>query len=205
MLGISSLILPIFDVYCLSGNSPAARLIEGTVNACKFPAKTGCRASGRRRDHSTCQGYNGLGDMARNWVHGIVFATAIAVPLPPPSFAQAKPGLAPNTLADGTWTVQGRELPGARCGHWLVRLTNAHGDLSGVVSLARGSVSLTNLTLMPDGSFSGSTRAGIVGSTYARAYKVTGRFSGDTVHLTLKNDICPARHGVARRSQTHGR
>lgn len=137
--------------------------------------------------------------MTRNFVCGIVFVTAITAVLPPPAFAQPKPGLAPDTLADGTWTVQGHELPGTRCGHWLVRLTNMRGTLSGVVSLARGSVPLTNLTLMPDGSFSGSTRAGVVGSTYARAYTVSGRFSGDTVHLTLKNDVCPARHGVAHR------
>jgi hypothetical protein len=137
--------------------------------------------------------------MARNFACGIVFVTAIAAALPPPSFAQPKPRLAPNTLADGTWTVQGREMPGTRCGHWLVRLTNVQGTLSGVVSLARGSVPLTNLTLMPDGSFSGTTRPGVVGSTYARAYKVSGRFSGDTLYLTLKNDVCPARHGVAHR------
>jgi hypothetical protein len=138
--------------------------------------------------------------MGRNFVRGIVVVTAIAVVLPPPSLAQPKPGLAPDLPADGTWTVQGREIQGTPCDHWLVRLTNVQGTLSGVVSLARGSVPLTNLTLVPDGSFSGFTRAGVVGSTYERAYEVSGRFSGDTVHRTLKNDICLARHGVARRS-----
>lgn len=123
-------------------------------------------------------------------------AIAICVFLP----ARAQPpAAAPNRIPDGTWTVQGREIPGTRCGHWLVRLTNSRGTLSGVVSLARGSVPLTNLTLMPDGSFSGSTQAGLVGSTYARAYKISGRFSGDTVHLSLKNDVCPARQGTATR------
>jgi len=106
-----------------------------------------------------------------------------------------------DMLANGTWTVQGREIPGTRCGHWLIRLTNLQGRRSGVVSLARGSVPLKNLTLMPDGSFSGSTQPAVVGSSFARAYKVSGRFSGDTVHLTLENDICPARHGVAIRGR----
>jgi len=114
------------------------------------------------------------------------------------------PAPAPAALASGTWTVQGREIPGTRCGHWLVRLTNMQGRLSGVVSLARGSVPMHDLALLPDGSFSGTTQAGVVGSTHARAYKVTGRFSGDTVQLTLENDICPARHGAAtRQSEGH--
>jgi hypothetical protein len=110
--------------------------------------------------------------------------------------ARAQP---PATLANGTWTVQGREIPGTRCGNWLVRLTNTNGRLSGVVSLARASVPLQNLALAPDGSFSGTTQAGVVGSTHARAYQVTGRFVGDTVHLTLETNRCPARHGVATR------
>ena len=109
------------------------------------------------------------------------------------------PATGPAVLANGTWTVQGREIPGTRCAHWLVRLTNVHGRLSGVVSLARSSVPLQDLSLLPDGSFSGTTQAGVVGSTYARAYKGTGKFTGETVHLTLENDICPARHGVATR------
>jgi hypothetical protein len=117
------------------------------------------------------------------------------------SLAAASPARAqsPATLANGTWTVQGREIPGTRCGHWLVRLTNMQGRLSGVVSLARGSVPLQNLALAPDGSFSGTTQAGVVGSTHARAYQVTGRFVGDTVHVTLETNRCPARHGVATR------
>ena len=49
------------------------------------------------------------------------------------------------------------------------------------------------------GSFSGATQAGVVGSTHARAYQVTGRFVGDTVHVTLETNLCPARHGVATR------
>ena len=56
-------------------------------------------------------------------------------------------------LADGTWSVQGRAIPGRRqCGDWLVRLTNAGGRLSGVVSLARASVPIQDLTLLPEGA-----------------------------------------------------
>ena len=103
-------------------------------------------------------------------------------------------------LADGIWTVQGRAIQGTRrCGDLLVRLTNSGGQLSGVVSLARSSVSIQNLMLQPDGSFSGATRAGLTGSRHARAYKVTGKFSGDTVSLTLQDSMCPPRSGTATR------
>jgi len=103
-------------------------------------------------------------------------------------------------IADGIWTVQGRAIHGTRrCGDWLVRLTNARGQLSGVVSLARSSVPIQNLMLQPDGTFSGTTRAGLTGSRHARAYKVTGKFSGDTVSLTLQDNMCPPRHGTAAR------
>ena len=108
-------------------------------------------------------------------------------------------------LADGTWSVQGRAIPGRRqCGDWLVRLTNAGGRLSGVVSLARASVPIQDLTLLPEGSFSGTTRAGLVGSRHARAYKVTGKFSGDTVSLTLEDALCPPRRGTALRQAAGG-
>ena len=101
-------------------------------------------------------------------------------------------------IADGIWTVQGRAIHGTRrCGDWLVRLTNARGQLSGVVSLARSSVPIQNLMLQPDGTFSGTTRAGLTGSRHARAYKVTGKFSGDTVSLTLKDSM--PRSGTAIR------
>ena len=99
-----------------------------------------------------------------------------------------------SQLADGIWMVQGRAIPGTRrCGDRLVRLTNRQGRLSGVVALARASVPIQNLVLLPDGSFSGTTRAGLTGSRLARAYKVTGQFSGDTVSLTLEDHICPPR------------
>jgi len=103
-------------------------------------------------------------------------------------------------LPDGVWTVQGRAIQGTRsCGDWMVRLTNRQGLLSGVVSLARSTVPIENMTLQPDGSFSGSTRPGLVGTRHVRAYKVTGRFSGTTVSLTLENDVCPPRHGEGTR------
>jgi hypothetical protein len=113
---------------------------------------------------------------------------------------------APATqLADGIWTVQGRAIQGTRrCGDWLVRLTNRQGQLSGVVSLARSSVPIQNLALQPDGSFSGTTQAGLTGSRHARAYKVTGKFSGDTVSLTLQDNMCPPRHGTAVRQAASG-
>ena len=103
-------------------------------------------------------------------------------------------------LPDGIWTVQGRAIQGTRrCGDWLVRLTSRQGQLSGVVSLARSSVPIQNLALQTDGSFSGTTRAGLTGSRHTRAYQVTGQFSGDTVRLTLEDDMCPPRHGEAAR------
>jgi hypothetical protein len=117
-----------------------------------------------------------------------------------PAFAAAA-----TQLADGIWNVQGREIPGRRqCGHWLVRLTNRQGQLSGVLSLARGSVPIQNLTLQSDGSFSGNTRAGVIGTTHARAYKITGEFSGETVNLTLQDNLCPPRHGTATRQAGGG-
>jgi hypothetical protein len=82
-------------------------------------------------------------------------------------------------LGNGIWTVQGRAIPGRRqCGDWLVRLTNAGGQLSGVVSLARASVPIQNLTLLPDGSFSGTTRAGLVGSSHAHLQSYRKIFRG---------------------------
>lgn len=110
-----------------------------------------------------------------------------------------------SQLGNGTWTVGGRAIPGRRqCGDWHVRLTNTGGQLSGVVSLARATVPIQNLTLLPDGGFSGTTQAGVVGSSHARAYKVSGRFSGDTVNLTLQDNICPLRHGTAMRQAGGG-
>ena len=124
------------------------------------------------------------------------------------SFAAVSPPRAAESatqLADGIWRVQGRSIPGnRRCGDWLVRLTNARGQLSGEVSLARSSVPIQNLALLPDGSFSGTTQAGLAGSRQARSYKVTGKFSGDTVSVTLQDNFCPPRHGTATRQAGSG-
>ena len=108
-------------------------------------------------------------------------------------------------LADGTWTVQGEGSSGSRrCGAWLVCLTNLRGQLSGTVSHARTTVAIQNLVLMPDGTFSGATEADLRRSRHARASKVTGRFSGDTVSLTLEIQSCPARQGTAIRQAARG-
>src|SRR5271166_7211737 len=109
-------------------------------------------------------------------------------------------------LADGTWTVQGTRVPGSRrCGEWLVRLTNAGGQLSGTVSHARNTaIPIQNLVLMPDGSFSGSTPASMSGSRRAPPATVTGQFSGDTVSLTFDSERCSPRHGTATRQAAGG-
>ena len=122
------------------------------------------------------------------------------VSISPLQAAEPTTAAAAASLGNGIWSVQGRAIPGRRqCGDWLVRLTNQQGQLSGVVSLARASVPIQDLTLLPDGSFSGTTRAGMVGTSHARAYKVTGRFSGDAVSLTLRDNLCPPRQGKAMR------
>ena len=126
-----------------------------------------------------------------------LFASLVAVSLVPPVEAAGTP--APS-LAEGTWTVQGRAIHGTRrCGDWLVRLTNRQGQLSGVLSLARSSVPIRNLTLQADGTFSGTIQPGVVGSTHVRAYRVSGRFSGDMVSLKLEDNFCPPRQGTATR------
>ena len=115
----------------------------------------------------------------------------VAQPSPPPPAVQ---------LADGTWTVHGRRVPGSRrCGEWLVRLTSAGGQLSGFVTHARATVPIQNLVLMPDGSFSGSTPARMSGSRRAPPSTVTGSFSADTVSVTFDSERCPARQATAIR------
>ena len=131
----------------------------------------------------------------------LLIATCASFAVVSPLMAVESATTAPATqLADGVWTVHGRAIQGTRrCGNWFVRLTNAQGRLSGVVSLARASVPIHNLVLQSDGSFSGRTRAGVTGSRLARAYSVSGRFSGDKVSLTLEDNICPPRRGEATR------
>ena len=135
----------------------------------------------------------------------LVVVWAILLAISPVRAVEPSAAAAATQLADGIWTVQGRAIQGTRrCGDWLVRLTNAGGQLSGLVSLARSSVPIQNLTLQPDGTFSGTTRAGLTGSRHARAYKVTGKFSGDTVSLTLEDNMCPPRSGTAIRQARGG-
>jgi hypothetical protein len=115
-----------------------------------------------------------------------------------------EPTVAAPQLADGIWRVQGRAVPVSRCGDWAVRLTNRQGRLSGVVWFRRAMVRMRDLVLQPDGSFSGTTRAGFRRSRFARAPKITGQFSGETVNLTLETDRCPPRHGTATRQAGSG-
>ena len=107
-------------------------------------------------------------------------------------------------LADGIWMVQARAPGNQHCSDRLVRLSNKQGRLSGAVAFARASVPIRNLVLLPDGSFSGATEASLTGSRLGRFYKVTGKFSGDVVSLTLEDDVCPPRHGVATRQAASG-
>ena len=136
-----------------------------------------------------------------------VLVIAVCTPLAGvlPARALEPATTAPAKLADGIWIVHGRAIPGTgRCGDRLVRLTNRQGRLSGTVALARASIPIENLALLPDGSFSGTARGGLAGSKLARVYRVTGKFSGDTVSLTLEDDICPPRHGIAIRHARDG-
>jgi hypothetical protein len=134
-----------------------------------------------------------------------VEAPSAPVAVSPAPAAQPVAPAPATQLADGIWTVQGPAIHGTRrCGDWLVRLTSAQGQLSGVVSHARSTVPAENLVLMPDGSFSGTTRASLSGSRRAPPSKVTGRFSGDTVSLTFDSERCPPRHGTAIRRAAGG-
>ena len=144
-----------------------------------------------------CKGESLVRGSTRFLAAGMLVAVVASVP-PGDSAVAAAP------LLDGIWRVQGRAIHGTRCGDWLVTLTNRQGQLSGVVALARASVPIEGLVLQPDGSFAGTTRAGLVGSRHARAYRVSGRFSGNTVFLTLEGNLCPPRHGTAIRQAAVG-
>jgi hypothetical protein len=100
---------------------------------------------------------------------------------------------------DGFWVVQGRGIAGMRCADWMMRLAVEQGRLTGSVGLVQGNVIIDNLVLGPDGRFSGQTRAGLVNGRSVRANQVRGQFVGDTVRVTLSNEICPDRNGSARR------
>ena len=87
--------------------------------------------------------------------------------------------------------VQARAPSNQHCGDRLVHLSNKQGRLSGAVAFARASVPIRNLMLLPDGSFSGATRARLTGSKLGRSYRVSGKFDRDTVSLTLESNGCP--------------
>jgi hypothetical protein len=147
----------------------------------------------------------GGGTVFRGLSQFLVVAVCASFPGVLPVRALETAATAATKLADGIWIVQGRATLGTgRCGDRLVRLTNTQGQLSGAVALARASVPIEKLALQPDGSFSGTTRGGLGGSRLARAYKVTGKFSGDTVSLTLETDGCPPRRGIAIRQAGDG-
>ena len=117
----------------------------------------------------------------------------------------AEPTATAPQLADGTWLVQARVDSESRyCSDRLVRLTNRQGQLSGAVAFARASAPIRNLALLPNGSFSGATRGGVAGAKLGRFYKVTGKFSGDAVSVTLEGVGCPPRHGTAIRQAKGG-
>jgi len=108
-------------------------------------------------------------------------------------------------LADGTWLVHARANTSTLyCRDRLVLLINRHGQLSGSVAFARASAPIHNFVLLPNGSFSGVTRGGVAGSKLGRFYKVTAKFSGDAVSVTLEGSGCPPRHGTATRCETCG-
>ena len=139
---------------------------------------------------------------------GVSVPLAVFILLPAAAEPQVnafREGVEAIDFTDGSWTVQGTRIPGSRrCGEWLVRLTSAGGQLSGVVSQARSTVPIQNLVVMPDGSFSGSTPASMSGSRRAPPATVTGQFSGDTVNLTFDSERCPAGRGTAARRPASG-
>ena len=139
---------------------------------------------------------------------GVSVPLAVFILLPAAAEPQVnafREGVEAIDFTDGSWTVQGTRIPGSRrCGEWLVRLTSAGGQLSGVVSQARSTVPIQNLVLMPDGSFSGTTPERLVGRSRAPASKVIGRFSGDMVSLTFESERCPAGRGTAARRPASG-
>jgi hypothetical protein len=103
----------------------------------------------------------------------------------------AAPNLGVTAPLDGNYTVSGGPeagYAGARgCGDWSVRLRVAQGQLSGIVVVSRGSPALEGIILQPDGSFTGSTRAG--GGSRPEyqlgEYRVSGKFSGDAVSVSM--------------------
>jgi hypothetical protein len=130
------------------------------------------------------------------WLLAVTIPALLPLAIQEAAKAQAPAG----RPADGVWTVSGTAAPGTRCDDWTVRLGVAQGRLSGTVSVGQGNLSIQNLVLRPDGGFSGDTPAGSVNNRSVRAYQVKGQFlPGDTVNVTLSNEICPDRTASGRR------
>src|SRR6266571_4351184 len=83
---------------------------------------------------------------------------------------------------DGVWAAGGQSTQRG-CGDWFVRLNIAQGQVSGVVSVGRGSQALESLVLQPDGSFTGTAAGGGVGVNMRplSSYAVVGRLGGETI------------------------
>jgi hypothetical protein len=109
--------------------------------------------------------------------------------------------------ADGTWEVK---LPGGRgggrgcSGELVVRLTIVQGRLSGVFLGGRGTQTIENLVLKPDGSFTGITSGGDAPGGLAKViWSVSGQFSGNTPAVTLTKTTevsCAPRTGQGTRT-----
>lgn len=126
---------------------------------------------------------------------GVGITTALAMAL----FVVAGTSVAQVPQGIGFWNAQGRAVPGTRCADWSVRLAVEDGRLTGVLGVGQGNVTIQNLILRSDGSFSGTTPAGHVNNRSVRAYRISGRFTGDLARITVSNEICPDRSASARR------
>lgn len=112
--------------------------------------------------------------------------------------------------ADGTWEVQlpgsaGGRAGGHGCsGDLVVRLMVAQGRLSGVFLGGRGTQTIENLVLKPDGSFTGITSGGEAGGGLAKViWSVSGQFSGNTPTVTITRTTevsCGPRTGQGTRT-----
>jgi hypothetical protein len=93
---------------------------------------------------------------------------------------------------NGTWEVRlggggGGRAAGHGCsGDLVVRLTVAQGRLSGALVGGRGSQTIENLVMNPNGSFTGITSGGAAaGGLEKNIWSVSGQFSGDTPTVTI--------------------
>ena len=86
---------------------------------------------------------------------------------------------------------------------WLSRLTLAQGQLSGIFLGGKGTQTIENLILKPDGSFAGITSGGASAEgTPKTVWSVSGKFAGDTptVSVTKTSEVsCGLRTGQGTR------